>query len=343
VSGDHRPILEARDVRYDYVSSVLSLCRHSTRAIDGVTLRVFKEDVLAIIGESGCGKTTLAKVLLGLEAPTSGEVFLAGKPIRQWSRREIGRRIQVVFQDPYSALNPRHSIGRIVARPLEIHGIGNAAERGRRAREILEVVGLPERLFDTLPGHLSGGQRQRVVIARALVLRPDILVCDEPTSALDVSVQAQILNLLLDLRRDFGLTYLLISHNLAVVEHMATRIGIMYAGRIVEQGDPAEIFGHPRHPYTRALLRSVIVPDPRAGIPEVRMVRDGARERPEAGGCPFYQRCGDAMPVCRDRRPPHDQTSTGFVECHAATAGPAEPGGRVLRLHAEPYSSHREI
>lgn len=337
----NEPILEVRDVSFEYTSG-LAPFRHSVRAVDGVSLELHRQDVLAVIGESGSGKTTLSKMLLALEQPKSGTVLLGGKSIGEWSRREIARRVQVVFQDPYSALNPRHSIGQILNRPLEIHGLGNAAERAKKTAQMLDVVGLSTRLVDSYPNHLSGGQRQRVVIARALMLRPDILVCDEPTSALDVSVQAQILNLLLDLRRDFGLSYVLISHNLAVVEHMATRIAIMYAGRVVEQGTPENIFRQPRHPYTRALLRSVITPDPRAGIPEVRMVRDGLREAPTKDGCHFYPRCSHAMPACRSDPPTQAREPGSFVECHLAHPAEAVMSGQVINLHSSQHPYQRE-
>src|SRR5690606_10928994 len=209
------------------------------------------------VGESGCGKSTLARMLLGLTPPTQGTITLDGQDIRDMTRRDIARRVQPVFQDPYSSLNPRRTIADIVAFPLEVHGIGTRSQRRSQVMEMLECVGLSPRHANCTPGQLSGGQRQRVAIARALVMRPDIVVCDEPTSALDVSVQAQILNLLLDLRERFNLTYVFISLNLAVVEHIATHVAVMYLGRVVEYNRTNMPFRQPRHPYTQALLASV--------------------------------------------------------------------------------------
>jgi len=314
-------VLSVRNVAYDYISGGLFGHRAAIRAVDDVSFDLRRKDVLAVIGESGCGKTTLSRILMSLLPPSRGEVRLLGKPLADWRRLDVARQMQIVFQDPYSSLNPRHSIGRIVARPLEIHGMGTAAERRWRAKEMLDVVGLPDRFLDNLPGHLSGGQRQRVVIARALILRPQVLICDEPTSALDVSVQAQILNLLLDLREQFGLSYVFISHNLAVVEHMATRVAIMYRGSVVEQGDPETIFRNPRHPYTRVLLRSVITPAPGAGIPESREVSDDERDTPIQGACGYYMRCGEALPACRAAPPPHVRDGDTTVDCHRYGAG----------------------
>jgi peptide/nickel transport system ATP-binding protein len=242
--------------------------RRVLQAVAGVDLSVARGEVLGIVGESGSGKSTLARMLLGLIPATRGSVRLDGEELARLGRRRLARRVQPVFQDPYSSLNPRRSIASIVGLPLEVQELGTAAERRRRSLDMLDRVGLPARHADSTPGQLSGGQRQRVAIARALVMQPDLVICDEPTSALDVSVQAQILNLLLDLRREFNLTYVFISHNLAVVEHIATRVAVMYLGRIVEQAPTAALFRNPRHPYTRALLDSVLTPEPGLGLPE---------------------------------------------------------------------------
>ena len=239
------------------------------KAVDNVTLRVAKGETLGLVGESGCGKSTLAKMLLGLLAPTSGNVLLHGQEIDPRQRRAHARQIQPIFQDPYSSLNPRRTVADIVGVPLRIHQVGSRAEQQRAVRETLDLVGMPERTHQQYPNQLSGGQRQRVAIARALVLRPDILVCDEPTSALDVSVQAQILNLLMDLKAEFGLTYFFISHDLGVVEHLVDRVAVMHRGAIVELGTREQIFARPEHPYTRALLASALSPEPGLGIPEI--------------------------------------------------------------------------
>jgi peptide/nickel transport system ATP-binding protein len=239
------------------------------KAVDGVSLRIRRGETLGLVGESGCGKSTLAKMLLGLLEPTSGNVLIHGKEIDPRQRLALARSIQPIFQDPYSSLNPRRTVGDIVGVPLQLHKVGTDAERKKKVRAILDIVGMPERTHTQYPNQLSGGQRQRVAIARALVLRPDILVCDEPTSALDVSVQAQILNLLLDLKAEFGLTYLFISHDLGVVEHLVDRVAVMHRGKIVEQGTREQIFARPEHPYTRLLLASVLTPEPGLGIPEL--------------------------------------------------------------------------
>lgn len=237
------------------------------KAVDDVSLRLYRGETLGLVGESGCGKSTLAKMLLGLLAPTSGNVLINGQEVDPTERRAHARHIQPIFQDPYSSLNPRKTVGEIVGLPLKLHGIGNATERNRQVRQILDLVGMPERTHTQYPNQLSGGQRQRVAIARALILRPDILICDEPTSALDVSVQAQILNLLLDLKAEFGLTYLFISHDLGVVEHLVDRVAVMNKGSIVELASREQLFSDPQHPYTRMLLASALTPDPGLGIP----------------------------------------------------------------------------
>jgi peptide/nickel transport system ATP-binding protein len=318
------PLLELDDVSRHFAVGGTLLQPRLLRAVDRVSLRVNKGDVLGIVGESGSGKTTLARMMLGLTAPSSGAVRLGGVPIGGIGRRAVARHVQLVFQDPYSALSPRQTIGRIIAQPLRVHGIGSRAERARRVGEMLDVVGLPARLREHYPSQLSGGQRQRVVIARALVLRPELLVCDEPTSALDVSVQAQILNLLLELRREFGLSYVLISHNLAVVEHMATEVAVMYLGRIVERTDAEALFRDPLHPYTRALLRATMTIAPRAGIPGTRL--GGAVPDPTAlpSGCRFHPRCAEALPICASAAPPRVAGPHGAAECHLLVPQPTE-------------------
>ncbi|NGM85992.1 ABC transporter ATP-binding protein [Parapusillimonas sp. SGNA-6] len=261
------PLIEARNVSREF-STAAGLLRKSwkTRAVDGVSLSVGKNEVVAIVGESGCGKSTLAQMLLGLLPPTQGQVLMNGVPLSTLHRKDIARHVQPVFQDPYASLNPRVSIESSLTLPLAVHGIGDKAERAARVDEMLDAVGLARRYKHSYPAQLSGGQRQRVAIARALIIRPKLLICDEPTSALDVSVQSQVLNLLLDLREEYDLNYVLISHNLAVVEHMSTWVCVMYKGRFVEEGPTAEVFSHPKQDYTRMLLDSVLTPDPRMGV-----------------------------------------------------------------------------
>lgn len=239
-------------------------------AVRSVSLRLRRGETLGLVGESGCGKSTLAKMLLGLLEPSSGNVLIHGKEVDPGQRLANARHIQPIFQDPYSSLNPRHTIEQIVSLPLRLHRVGNTATQTKTVREMLDRVGMPQRTLSQYPGQLSGGQRQRVAIARALILQPDILICDEPTSALDVSVQAQILNLLLELKAELGLSYLFISHDLAVVEHLVDRVAVMVQGRIVEQGARAQIFDLPAHPYTRMLLDSALTPEPGLGLPNIQ-------------------------------------------------------------------------
>jgi len=309
------PLLQAEAVHRSYsVGGGMFRPRRTLHAVNGVDLAVARGGVLGIVGESGCGKSTLARLLLGLVAPTAGTVRLGGRDLRELPRREVARQVQPVFQDPYSSLNPRRSIASIVSLPLEVHGVDNP--RQSRAIEMLERVGLPPRLAGNTPGQLSGGQRQRVAIARALVMQPSIVICDEPTSALDVSVQAQIMNLLMALRREFNLTYVFISHNLAVVEHIATTVAVMYLGRVVEAAPTAELFARPRHPYTQALLASVLTPEPGLGLPDTGLGLSFPDPLHPPSGCPFHPRCRHALPECRSRRPVLQAQQGAAVACH---------------------------
>ncbi|ADZ90084.1 ATP-binding cassette domain-containing protein [Marinomonas mediterranea] len=239
------------------------------KAVDGVSLRIAPGETLGLVGESGCGKSTLVKMILGLLPPTEGNVLVNDKAINHGDRLTLAKQLQPIFQDPYSSLNPRKTIRQIICLPLQLHKVGDKKSQQAAVKQMSDLVGLPERLLDQYPGQLSGGQRQRVAIARALILKPSILVCDEPTSALDVSVQAQILNLLMDLKQELGLTYLFISHNLGVVEHLVDRVAVMYRGQLVEQGSREDIFQNAQHPYTQALLSSVLTPEPALGLPEL--------------------------------------------------------------------------
>ena len=233
-------------------------------------------------------------------------------------RRGLAGRLQPIFQDPYSSLNPRKSIYDIISLPLRVHKIGNTASQTKAVKDILDIVGLPQRVMNTYPSQMSGGQRQRVAIARALVMKPEIVICDEPTSALDVSVQSQILNLLGELRREFGLTYLFISHDLAVVEHLATRVAVMYLGRIVEEAPVAELFEAPKPPYTKALLSSVLTPEPGLGVPETALGTAYPNPINPPSGCAFHPRCPLAGDICRQERPEMRRIGTTRVACHMA-------------------------
>ena len=312
-----QPALETRDVSCVFtVSQGLFRGSKPLRAVNGVSLAIPKGQVVGLVGESGCGKSTLANILLGLQQPTSGDVLYDGQSAASFTRKDIARRIQPIFQDPYSSLNPTKTIHSIVSLPLRIHKVCEPPEIDKRVHDILDLVGLPRRVAQSYPSQMSGGQRQRVAIARALIMRPEIVICDEPTSALDVSVQSQILNLLQELKAELGLTYLLISHNLAVVEHMADRVAVMYLGRIVEEADNETLFADPRHPYTRALLESVLTPDPSLGVPDTHLGAVFPNPIDPPSGCAFHPRCANCMAICQTTAPPPLKDGAHLTECH---------------------------
>jgi oligopeptide/dipeptide ABC transporter ATP-binding protein len=293
------------------------------RAVDGVSFVVRRGETLGIVGESGCGKSTLGRSLLRLLDPTAGEIEFEGIDIRALGPRALRamrREMQMIFQDPFASLDPRLKIGAIVAEPLVIHRIGNRASRRKAVAELLETVGLEAAAGERYPHEFSGGQRQRVGIARALALRPKLIIADEPVSALDVSIRSQILNLLVQLKRQFGLSYIFISHDLAVVEHVSDMLAVMYLGRIVETAAVEDLFGRPSHPYTKALISAVPRPAPeRRGQ---RVVLKGEMPNPERPppGCPFHPRCPEAMDVCRTTPPSEIDIGRAarphLVRCH---------------------------
>jgi oligopeptide/dipeptide ABC transporter ATP-binding protein len=286
------------------------------RAVDGVTFDIFKGETLGLVGESGCGKSTVGRCLLRLIEPTKGEISFEGKDVLALSGkalRGVRAEMQIIFQDPYASLNPRLRVRDIVAEPLVIHGTGTKQERRERVAELLRKVGLDPDYMNRYPHEFSGGQRQRLGIARALALNPKLIVADEPVSALDVSVQAQVINLLEDLQAEFDLTYLFISHGLAVVEHISNRVAVMYLGRIVEVASAVELYANPLHPYTRALLSAIPVPDPTRKRERIVLSGDVPTPINPPSGCRFHTRCPDAIPECSQIDPDLREVAPGHT------------------------------
>jgi peptide/nickel transport system ATP-binding protein len=322
------PLLEVRDLRKEFpIRQGLFRQAGTVRAVDGVSFHIDRGETLSLVGESGCGKTTTARCILRAIEPTAGQIIfrrgdgtpidVAGLPSRRV--RPLRREMQMVFQDPYSSLDPRKTLLDIVGEPLLVNRIGTRAQRTERVAELLRLVGLRPEFMRRFPHAFSGGQRQRIGIARALALNPSLVVADEPVSALDVSVQAQILNLLVDLQAELGLTYLFVAHDLSVVKHVSDRVAVMYVGRIVELAPTERLFTHPAHPYTEALLAAVPKPDPR--LRGRRIVLEGEVADPASppAGCAFHPRCPYAVERCRSEAPQLEAVDGGhLVSCHRA-------------------------
>lgn len=291
------------------------------RAVDDVSFVIQRGETLGLVGESGCGKTTVGRCLLRLIEPTNGQVRFDGRNLTEFGKTELRglrRRMQIIFQDPYSSLNPRMKVGEIIGEPLVVHGVGNKLERRERVAELLGVVGLDPDYANRYPHQFSGGQRQRIGIARALALNPDFIVADEPVSALDVSVQAQIVNLLQDLQQKFGITYLFISHGLAVVKHISSRVGVMYLGKLVELAPADEIYSRPLHPYTRALLAAIPIPEPQSAKREAEKLKgDLPTPLNPPSGCRFHTRCPFTTERCKREEPTLVEIAPGhWAACH---------------------------
>ena len=315
-------LLEVRDMRkyFEIRGGLLQRTVNYVRAVDGINISIKKGETLGLVGESGCGKTTTGRVILHLVEGATGEVLFRGRNLLELNKKEIRslrRNMQMVFQDPYSSLNPRMTVRDIIGEPLLVHGIFKGQELRDRVLRLMKMVGLEEEHLSRYAHEFSGGQRQRIGIARALALEPALIVLDEPTSSLDVSVQSQILNLLTDLQRELGLTYLFISHDLSVVKHMSTRIAVMYLGKIVEIASKEDLFKEPLHPYTQALFSAVPVPNPHYKKPRIILHGEVPSPSSPPSGCPFHTRCPHIMEVCKEREPELiDVGNEHLVACH---------------------------
>ena len=319
------PLLQAEHVvKYFPIKRGILFQREVARvhAVDDVSLEVQQGETLGLVGESGCGKSTLGRAFVRLFPLTDGRIVFDGQDISTLSRRgmrPMRRELQIIFQDPYASLNPRQRVGQIVGTPLAIHGMGDRRERKRQVQELLQKVGLSPEHYNRFPHEFSGGQRQRIGVARALALRPKLVIADEPVSALDVSIQAQVINLLADLQEDFELTYVFIAHDLGVVRHVSERIAVMYLGKIVELGPAEEVYANPIHPYTLSLLSALPIPDPRANAQRDQIVLEGDIPSPAnpPEGCRFHTRCPYATAICSEEEPHLVDFGKGhFAACH---------------------------
>jgi peptide/nickel transport system ATP-binding protein len=319
VKGD--TLLEVTDlVKHFPIKSGILIDREvgRVRAVDGVSLTLAEGETLGLVGESGCGKSTLCRTILQLTTPTSGSVRFNGEELVGRNRRQlrpVRSQMQMIFQDPYASLNPRKRVSQIIGEPMELHGMSSGRDTTKQVRDLLDRVGLPPEHADRFPHEFSGGQRQRIGIARALALRPKLIIADEPVSALDVSVQAQIVNLLKDLQDEFGLSYLFVAHDLGVVRHVSNRVAVMYLGKIVESATAADLYRQPLHPYSTALLSAVPIPDPKLNASRERLILEGDPPSPinPPSGCHFHTRCPRMTDVCRTDDPKLDELEPAHV------------------------------
>lgn len=317
-----QPLVEVENLKMHFPikGGVLGKQVGEVKAVDGISFFIKKGETLGLVGESGCGKSTTGRMLLRLLEPTEGKIYFEGEDITKLSTsamRKKRREMQMVFQDPFASLNPRHTVEKILEEPLIVHGVKDKAERKRRVKELLEVVGLSSWHAKRYPHQFSGGQRQRIGIARALAVNPKLIIADEPVSALDVSIQSQVLNLMQDLQKEFDLTYLFIAHDLGVVRHISDRVGVMYLGHIVELADSEKLYDNPKHPYTQALLSAVPIPDVEHQKDRVILQGDVPSPSNPPAGCPFHTRCPAAMEHCASVKPVLKEVAEGhYAACH---------------------------
>ena len=322
MSEDKKVLLEVQKVKKEFVTSksLTGKPLKIVHAVDSVDLTIYEGETIGVVGESGCGKSTLGRCILQLIRPTAGNVLYRGEDITKLNKeqmRQMRRKMQLIFQDPYASLNPRMTVLELIMAPLEAFGIGTMEERVQRVKEIMELVGMPENMMNRYPHEFSGGQRQRIVIARALVLNPEFVVCDEPVSALDVSVRAQVLNLIQELKKKKHLTYMFISHDLSVVKYISDRIAVMYLGRIVEIAEKNELYNNPQHPYTKALLSAIPIPDVDNKMKREILTGDVPSPLNPPSGCYFPARCKYATERCKPECPVlHDVGNGHMVACH---------------------------
>ena len=322
MSEDKKVLLEVQKVKKEFVTSksLTGKPLKIVHAVDSVDLTIYEGETIGVVGESGCGKSTLGRCILQLIKPTAGHVLYRGEDITKLNKeqmRQMRRKMQLIFQDPYASLNPRMTVLELIMAPLEAFGIGTMEERVKRVKEIMELVGMPENMMNRYPHEFSGGQRQRIVIARALVLNPEFVVCDEPVSALDVSVRAQVLNLIQELKKKKHLTYMFISHDLSVVKYISDRIAVMYLGRIVEIAEKNELYNNQQHPYTKALLSAIPIPDVDNKMKREILTGDVPSPLNPPSGCYFHTRCKYATERCKTECPAlHDVGNGHMVACH---------------------------